>query len=91
MSAWAYKKCRTCGEDVHIGYLCSTCGGDPQGVIERQFELEKAARSRLAEALKDVERARADVEETMENRVRLQARAQYTNDTYVKQQIHGRN
>ena len=91
MSAWAYKQCQTCGEDVHIGSLCSTCGGDPLGVIARQLELERAARKRLAKALESVERARKDIEETMENRILLQARAQFTKDAYVMQQVNGRS
>ena len=87
MSGWAYKKCPTCGDDVHIGFLCSTCGDDPQKVIDRQYEFEKAARARLAEALKQVERARIEVEENMENRVSLQARARCIRDMYIKKQV----
>lgn len=38
MSAWAYRKCKICGTNVHINFVCGKgCKGDPWGVID-QFE-----------------------------------------------------
>ena len=89
MSSWAYKKCATCGTDVHIGSLCHTCGGDPQGVIDRQITLEKEARERLEVAEKDAIEARKYVEKLLEHRVLVQARAQFIQAEYITRKVHG--
>lgn len=73
-----------------MGFLCSVCGEDPQGVIERQRALETAARERLADAQAQVRTAQTELEEAMEHRVSIQERARCIRDMYTKNQLLGR-
>ena len=57
MSEWAYRKCKECGDRVHLNSRCD-CGGDPWSVTDTAkkslIELEKMKDKHL-KILKDIE------------------------------------
>jgi len=66
MSAWAYKNC-TCGERIHINFICDKCGGDPWKIRDEAF----------LQALEDIDELKTDLTHMIKRLERIENTIKY--------------